>query len=86
VAYLELHAAAGPVPDAVRIRVARGDADPPVVTAAARVAVRDGRWVIARATLPLAGLPPGAYVARAEVLARGAVVGRVARPFTLVGR
>jgi hypothetical protein len=42
--------------------------------------------VIARATLPLTGLAPGGYLARAEVAAGGAVVGRVARPFTFVGR
>jgi VWFA-related protein len=85
-AYLEMHATAGPVPDAVRIHVARGAAGTPLVSAAARVTIRDGRWVIARATLPLTGLAPGGYLARAEVAAGGAVVGRVARPFTFVGR
>jgi VWFA-related protein len=86
VAYLELHAAAGPRPDAVRFSVARAAGDPPVVASTAAMRVREGAWGIARATLPIAGLPSGRYEARAEIVVAGAVAGRVVRPFTLVSR
>ena len=87
VAYLEIHAgAAGPRPDSVRFHVTRGATEPPVVTGRSDVAVRDGGWAVARTTLPIGPLPPGRYVARAEVMAAGTIVGRVARPFTITGR
>ncbi|HET9706221.1 MAG TPA: VWA domain-containing protein [Vicinamibacterales bacterium] len=87
VAYLELHAAAaGPRPDEVRFSVARDAGEPPVVAATAAVTVREGVWGIARATLPIASLASGRYEARAEILAAGAVAGRVIRPFTITSR
>ena len=87
VAYLELHAAAaGPRPDAVRFSVARAAGDPPLVASTAAVSAREGAWGIARATLPIAGLPSGRYEARAEIVVAGAVAGRVVRPFTRVSR
>ena len=43
-------------------------------------------WGIARATLPIASLASGRYEARAEILAAGAVAGRVIRPFTITSR
>jgi hypothetical protein len=48
-----------------------------------RIAARDGGWAVARAPLSIAALAPGLYVARAEVLAGGAVVGRAVRPFSI---
>jgi hypothetical protein len=70
----------------VRFSVARAAGDPPVVASTAAVRVREGVWGIARATLPIAGLPSGRYEARAEIVVAGAVAGRVVRPFTLVSR
>ena len=87
VAYLELHAAAAaPRPDVVRFSVARAAGEAPVVAATAAVTVREGVWGIARATLPIASLASGRYEARAEILAAGAVAGRVIRPFTITSR
>jgi VWFA-related protein len=87
VAYLELHAAAaGPRPEVVRFSVARAAGEPPVIAATAAVNVPDGAWGIARATLPIASLPPGRYEASAEIIAAGAVAGRVVRPFTIASR
>jgi VWFA-related protein len=87
VVYIELHApASGPRPDAVRFVVARGAGEPPVVAATAAVTAREGAWGIARATLPIASLPSGRYEARAEIIAAGAVAGRVVRPFTIASR
>ncbi len=84
VAYLEMHGSGrAPRPDAVRVHIAASAAGEPLVSAAATTAVQDGGWSMARATLPIGGLPPGAYVARAEIVARGAVVGRTVRPFTI---
>jgi hypothetical protein len=85
VAYLELHAAAGPRPESVRFVLAR-DAEPALVAATAAVTVREGAWGIARATLPISNLPSGRYEARAEIVVAGAVAGRVVRPFTIVSR
>jgi VWFA-related protein len=87
VVYIELHGpASGPRPDAVRFVVARGAGEPPVVAATAAVTAREGAWGIARATLPIASLPSGRYEARAEIIAAGAVAGRVVRPFTIASR
>ena len=84
VAYLELHAEDRvPLPDAVRIVVTSGTDDRAVLTVQATVTRADAGWAVARATLPLTSLPPGAHVAHAEVRTAGTVVARVARPFTL---
>lgn len=83
VAYLEFQAAR---PAAVRIEVARGLSDPPLVTAVAAVSIRDGGWASARADIPIAGLAPGVYLARADIAAAGAPPVRVTRPFTIAGR
>ena len=87
VAYLEMHGSGrAPRPEAVRVHIAASASGDPLVSAAATTAVQDGGWSMARATLAISALPPGAYVARAEIVARGAVVGRAVRPFTIVGR
>lgn len=87
VAYLELHTEDGaPLPDAVRV-IVTGAADAgPLVTVPATLARADAGWAVARATVPLTALPPGAHLARAEVLSADEVVARVARPFTVVRR
>jgi len=84
VAYLEMHGSGqAPRPEAVRVHIAASESGAPLVSAAATTSVRDGGWSMARATLSIAALPPGSYVARAEIVARGAVVGRTVRPFTI---
>jgi VWFA-related protein len=84
VAYLEMHGSGrAPRPEAVRVHIAATSSGDPLVSAAATTSVREGGWSMARATLPIGALPPGAYVARAEIVVRGAVVGRTARPFTI---
>ena len=40
-------------------------------------------WAVARAVLPTAALPPGRYVAHAEVMSAGHLVARMARPFSI---
>jgi hypothetical protein len=67
----------------VRMHIAASAVGDPLVSAAATTSVHDGGWSMARATLPIAALPPGAYEARAEIVARGVVVGRTVRPFTI---
>jgi len=87
IAYLELHADDRvPLPDAVRMVVTGATDERALVTVPATVTRADGTWAVARATVPLTSLPPGAHVARAEVLSAGAIVARVARPFTVVRR
>jgi hypothetical protein len=87
VAYLEMHGSGrAPRPEAVRMHIAASASGEPLVSAAATTSVRDGGWSMARATLPIAALPPGAYEARAEIVSRGAVVGRTTRPFTIAPR
>ena len=84
VAYLEMHGSGrAPRPEAVRMHIASSASGEPLVSAAALTSVDDGGWSNARATLPIAALPPGAYVARAEIVSGGAVVGRALRPFTI---
>lgn len=87
IAYLELQAAAGAaLPDAVRVHVARAASDAPLVTATAELSIRPGGWASARAALPIGSLPPGPYVARAEIVVAGEIAGRVRRPFTISDR
>ncbi|MEO7132920.1 MAG: VWA domain-containing protein [Vicinamibacterales bacterium] len=87
VAYLEIHGSGrAPRPEAVRVHIAASATGAPLVSAAATTSDGVGGWSIARATLSIAALPPGRYVARAEIVVRGAVVGRTVRPFTIGGR
>jgi hypothetical protein len=88
-AYLELVASPGqPLPDVVRVAVEpeAGGASLSTVTAALSRATEDGPaglWAVARAVLPTAALPPGRYIARADVLSGGTLVTQVARPFSI---
>jgi len=89
IAYLEMHASERErLPDAVRIVITRGETDGALVTVAADVTPdkRGGGWAIARAIVPTAGLAPGRYLARAEVVAGGRTIARVPRPFTIPER
>ena len=84
VAYLETHSRGNaPRPDAVRVHVTPSASSDTVATGRSSVSVRDGGWAMARTLVSIAALPPGSYVAHAEILADGAVVARTARPFTL---
>ncbi len=89
VAYLEMLAAPGePLPDLVRVAVVAeaGGASQLVVTAdlsRGEPAGSLGTWAVARALLPTATLPPGRYVARADVSSAGILVTRVSRPFSI---
>lgn len=87
IAYLELHAEDRvPLPDAVRIVVTGATDERVLITVPATLTRADAGWAVARATVPVASLPPGAHVARAEVLSAGAIVARVGRPFTVARR
>ncbi|HEX4912738.1 MAG TPA: VWA domain-containing protein [Vicinamibacterales bacterium] len=84
IAYLETHSSgSAPRPDAVRVTIVPATSTTIAATGRASVSVRDGGWAMARTMVPIAALAPGAYVARAELLAGGAVVARTARPFTI---
>ena len=89
VAYLEMLAVPGePLPDLVRVAVVAeaGGASQLVVTAdlsRGEPAGSLGTWAVARALLPTATLPPGRYVARADVSSAGILVTRVSRPFSI---
>jgi VWFA-related protein len=85
VAYLETHSSGNaPRPDAVRVHVTPSASNDSVATGRSSVSVREGGWAMARTMVPIGTLPPGSYVARAEILAGGAVVARTVRPFTMV--
>lgn len=87
-AYLEMHATErAPLPDAVRIVIARGEVDAAPLTVAAQI-TRGGRGglAIARAIVPTGELAAGHYVAYAEVVAGGRVIARVPRPLTIPER
>jgi len=87
VAYLELQTVRPAPPiDAVRVHVSRGASDAALVTATAELSARPGGLAIARASLPIGSLPPGSYVARAEIVVAGVVSSRVQRPFTIADR
>ena len=87
IAYLELRAEDGvALPNAVRIVVTSASDDRALVAVPATVTRSDAAWAVARATVPLASLPPGAHVAHAEVLAAGVIVARARRPFTVARR
>jgi VWFA-related protein len=85
VAYIEFQAPAAARP-AVRVIIARGPSDPPLLTTAAAVSSRADGWAAARATIPIGELPPGAYLARAELDVDGVPAGGISRPFTIVAR
>ena len=85
VAYLETHSSGNaPRPDAVRVHVTRPASNDTVATGRSSVSVREGGWAMVRTLVSIARLPPGSYVAHAEILADGAVVARTARPFTIL--
>jgi hypothetical protein len=85
IAYLETHSSgSAPRPDAVRVQITPHGSERVVAAGRSSVSVRDGGWAMARTVVSLASLPPGAYVARAEILAGSAIAARTARPFTLV--
>ena len=86
VAYLEFQVSGTAGGAGVRVEIARGPSDPAVVSAAAAVAPGAGGWMTAQAVIPIAGLAPGPYLARAEVQSPGVPTGRVTRPFTIHGR
>jgi hypothetical protein len=86
VAYLEFQAPEAARSAAVRVIIARGPSEPPLLTATAAVSIRADGWAAARATIPIGELPPGAYLARAEIDVAGAPAGGVSRPFTLQAR
>jgi VWFA-related protein len=84
VAYLETHSNGGaPRPDAVRVQITAAASTTVLATGRSSVSVRDGGWAMARTIVPIGSLPPGPYLARAEILAGGSVVARTARPFTI---
>ena len=87
IAYLELHAADRVLlPDAVRIVVTAAGDGRELITVPATLTRADAAWAVARATVPLASLPPGAHVVRAEVMVAGKIVARAVRPFTVASR
>ena len=90
IAYLEMLAGGGaPLPDLVRIAVVPANGGGSVLTVVANLMRSGGQgetardWAVARAVLPTAALPPGRYVAQAEVMSAGNLVARVARPFSI---
>ena len=86
VGYLEFQATRAVSVAGVRIQIARGPSDPPLVSAVAALTPGADGWVTARAVIPIAGLTPGAYLAMVEIQTAGAAPGRLARPFTIAGR
>lgn len=84
-AYIELYAdESRPLRDAtVRVEVVSGESANPLVAVPAELSRRDARWSIARALVPINDLPPGRYVARAEISIAGKPLKRVVRPFTI---
>jgi len=90
IAYLEMLAGGGePLPDLVRIAVVPENGGGSVLTVVANLMRSGGQgetardWAVARAVLPTAALPPGRYVAQAEVMSAGNLVARMARPFSI---
>lgn len=83
-AYLELQASdGGTLPDAVRIVVTAATDDRELLAVPATITRADASWAVARAVVQMGGLPPGRYLARAEVVTAGAIVSRVTRPFSI---
>lgn len=86
VAYVEFQATDAARSAPVRVVIARGPSEPPLLTVTADVSIRTDGWAAARATIPIGALPPGAYLARAEIDVAGAPAGGMSRPFTLSAR
>ena len=86
VAYLEFQATDAARSAPVRVIIARGPSEPPVLTAVAAVSIRTDGWAAAKATIPIRDLPPGAYLARVEIDVAGAPAGGISRPFTRPAR
>lgn len=85
IGYVELASVAAPQLERAEVRfeiAETADAEPIEHLMATIQSVDPGRR-IAEARLPLQWLPPGSYVARAEVSLGGRPVGRVTRPFRL---
>lgn len=89
-AYLEMLAATSELlPDEVRVAMFKEAGGDSVSTVTAELSRADdrvgkgGALAVARAVLATATLPPGRYVARADVLSGGVLVARVARPFSI---
>ena len=87
-AYVEVFAAEGMPRPALQVRfeVLGDNAAVPLVAQAASSVRADGRLIVARANLSLNGLPPGAYHARAVLVADGQPLGQVVRPFSYTPR
>ena len=85
VAYVEFQAPAAARP-VVRMLIMRGPSDPPLFTTTAAISSGASGWATARATIPIGELPPGAYLARAELDVDGAPAGGISRPFTILAR
>ena len=83
VGYLEFRAEASARPAEVRFDVLRSLDAAPLVSAPAKVSLRDDGWSTARAVIPIGALASGTYVARAEIASTGAPVGGVTRTFTI---
>ena len=58
----------------MRIVITRADGDDALVTAAEVTAPVNQGWAVARALVPTDSLPPGCYVARAEIETRGLTI------------
>jgi len=86
VAYLEFQATEASRSIPVRVIIARGPTEPSLLTATADVVIRTDGWAAATATIPIGALPPGAYLARAEIDVTGAPSGGISRPFTIAAR
>jgi VWFA-related protein len=86
VAYVEFQATDPTRSAPVRVVVARGPSEQPLLTATAEVSIRTDGWAAARTTIPIGELPPGSYFARAQIDADGAPPGGISRPFTIVVR
>lgn len=84
-AYLELYADAGAARPAAAVTVdvaAAADAAV-IVTVPATMGMAEGGWTIARAVVPVRGLAPGRYIARASVIERGRPASVTTRAFTV---
>lgn len=86
VAYVEFQSTRDASVAVVRIEIARAPSDQPLVSVVALVSPAADGWMTARAVIPIAGMAPGAYLARAEIDSPGVPTGRVTRPFTIQGR
>jgi hypothetical protein len=86
VAYVEFQATDATRSAPVRVVIARGPSEPPLFTATAEVSIRTDGWAAARTTIPIGELPPGEYLARAQIDVAGAPAGGISRPFTIAAR